>query len=121
MKRRWLIAAATMLASTSALAADLIPWRMTSGSNWNNGYAPGPLGFNLADVSSLSILNLLPEGVKGLLYVGSSNGGCSGDSPQFRALAAGSSRGAGSLRPLLQVTALAASWQDTSNGAQNPQ
>jgi serralysin len=81
--KNWLIAVA-MLASTSALASDLVPWRMTSGSNWNNGYAPGALGFNLADISSLSILNLLPDDVKGLVYVGGSNGGCSGDTPQFR-------------------------------------
>jgi serralysin len=85
MMKRLIAAALFVSVSAPALSADLIPWRMTSGSNWNNGYAPGNLGFNLADVSSLSILNLLPEGVKGLVYVGGSNGGCSGDSPQFRA------------------------------------
>ena len=77
-----------LLCATPVYAADsgLVPWRMASGSNWvNNEYAPGALGFNLADISSLSILNRLPEGVKGIVYIGVSDGGCSGNTPQFRA------------------------------------
>jgi hypothetical protein len=34
----------------------------------NGQYAPGALGFNLADVSSLVNLNRPPGGVKGLVY-----------------------------------------------------
>lgn len=38
------------------------------------GFAPGAAGFNLADVSSLSVLNALPAGVKGLVYLGATSG-----------------------------------------------
>ncbi len=37
-------------------------------------YAPGADGFNLADVSSLGNLNALPAGVKGLVYLGMTDG-----------------------------------------------
>ena len=37
-------------------------------------YAPGVDGFNLADVSSLDALNALPAGVKGLVYLGMTDG-----------------------------------------------
>jgi Ca2+-binding RTX toxin-like protein len=37
-------------------------------------YAPGVDGFNLADVSSVWSLNHLPAGVKGLVWLGTSNG-----------------------------------------------
>jgi hypothetical protein len=44
-------------------------------SNVANGrYAPGGDGFNLADVSSVDQLNSLPSGVKGLVWLGMSNG-----------------------------------------------
>ena len=51
----------------------------TSGSNIVGGngvyaYAPGVDGFNLADVSSLWGLNQLPAGVKGLAYLGMTDG-----------------------------------------------
>ncbi|MCW3474461.1 hypothetical protein [Limobrevibacterium gyesilva] len=39
-----------------------------------NTYAPGAVGFNLADVSSVSGLNSLPAGVQGLVYLGMTNG-----------------------------------------------
>jgi hypothetical protein len=43
--------------------------------NFVNGvYAPAADGFNLADVSSVSLLNSLPSGVKGLVYLGMSGG-----------------------------------------------
>jgi hypothetical protein len=69
-----------------ALAADPTTWRLAAGGNMVNGeFQTGSLGFNLADVSALSNLNRLPDGVKGLIYVGSSAGGCTGNSAQFRA------------------------------------
>ena len=47
----------------------------TANGNFVNGvYAPGADGFNLADVSSVSELNALPPGVKGLVYLGLTNG-----------------------------------------------
>jgi hypothetical protein len=71
---------------SSAFAADPTTWRLAAGGNMVNGeFQTGSLGFNLADVSSLSNLNRLPNGVKGLIYVGSSAGGCTGNSAQFRA------------------------------------
>jgi hypothetical protein len=43
--------------------------------NFVNGvYAPGADGFNLADVGSVSELNALPSRVKGLVYLGLTNG-----------------------------------------------
>lgn len=79
------LAALLSVLAPSALAATPTTWRYAAQGNLVNGdFMPGPLGFNLADVSSLSNLNRLPEGVKGLVYVGGSNGGCSGNSLQFR-------------------------------------
>ena len=43
-------------------------------SNGISTYAPGADGFNLADVSSLDQLNSLPAGVKGLVYLGMTDG-----------------------------------------------
>jgi hypothetical protein len=40
----------------------------------NGNYLPGSIGFNLADVSSVAQLNALPDGVKGLVWVGQCNG-----------------------------------------------
>lgn len=40
----------------------------------NNVYAPGTDGFNLADVSSAAELNALPAGVKGLVWLGMTDG-----------------------------------------------
>lgn len=37
-------------------------------------YAPGNVGFNLADVSHVRQLELLPNGVKGLVWIGQCNG-----------------------------------------------
>jgi hypothetical protein len=37
-------------------------------------YLPGRIGFNLADVSSVAQLHSLPEGVRGLVWVGQCNG-----------------------------------------------
>jgi hypothetical protein len=40
----------------------------------NGNYLPGAAGFNLADISSVTQLNSLPDGVKGLVWVGQCNG-----------------------------------------------
>jgi hypothetical protein len=40
----------------------------------NGSYLPGAVGFNLADVSKLAQLNSLPDGVKGLVWVGQCKG-----------------------------------------------
>ena len=37
-------------------------------------YLPGSIGFNLADVTTVVQLNSLPDGVKGLVWVGQCNG-----------------------------------------------
>lgn len=37
-------------------------------------YAPGKIGFNLADVEDVRQLGLLPDGVKGLVWIGKCNG-----------------------------------------------
>jgi hypothetical protein len=42
--------------------------------NSNGRYLPGAAGFNLADVSTVAQLNSLPDGVKGLVWVGQCNG-----------------------------------------------
>jgi hypothetical protein len=43
--------------------------------NFDGGvYGPGAAGFNLADVSSVDVLNAMPAGVKGLVYVGTTDG-----------------------------------------------
>jgi hypothetical protein len=47
----------------------------TANGNFASGqYDPGSLGFNLADISSPSLLSELPSGVKALVYVGMSDG-----------------------------------------------
>lgn len=40
----------------------------------DGAYLPGKAGFNLADVSSVGVLDSLPAGVKGLVWVGKCNG-----------------------------------------------
>jgi hypothetical protein len=40
----------------------------------NGNYLSGAVGFNLADVNSITQLNSLPDGVKGLVWVGQCNG-----------------------------------------------
>jgi len=82
MNKAYLVA--TFLVSMSIPAVSQETLHYTSGGNMVNGvYAPGPVGFNLADVNSVSNLNRLPEGVKGLIYVSSSLG-CGGDTNAFR-------------------------------------
>jgi hypothetical protein len=40
----------------------------------HGNYLPGSIGFNLADVSTVAQLHSLPEGIKGLVWVGQCNG-----------------------------------------------
>jgi hypothetical protein len=40
----------------------------------DGNYLPGSIGFNLADVSTVAQLDSLPDGVKGLVWVGQCNG-----------------------------------------------
>jgi PKD repeat protein len=50
-------------------------WHYTPNSNFVNGvYVPGAYGFNLADVSSVSDLSMLPAGDKALVYLGMGDG-----------------------------------------------
>jgi hypothetical protein len=48
----------------------------TSNGNFdsNGNYLPGAAGFNLADVNSVTQLKSLPDGVRGLVWVGQCNG-----------------------------------------------
>jgi hypothetical protein len=47
----------------------------SNGNFSSNGiYLPGAIGFNLADVSKVAQLNSLPDGVKGLVWVGQCKG-----------------------------------------------
>jgi hypothetical protein len=52
------------------------PLHYASNGNFSSSgtYLPGVLGFNLADVSSVAQLNSLPDGVKGLVWVGQCKG-----------------------------------------------
>jgi hypothetical protein len=40
----------------------------------HRNYLPGAIGFNLADVNNVTQLNSLPDGVKGLVWIGRCNG-----------------------------------------------
>ena len=50
----------------------------STGNFSGSTYLPGPYGYNLADVSSNSATAALPSGVKGLEYMGDTQGGCAG-------------------------------------------
>lgn len=53
----------------------ITPLHYAANGNFVNGvYIAGEYGFNLADVSSVSVLNTLPAGDKGLVYVGMTGG-----------------------------------------------
>lgn len=56
-------------------SAPMTNLHYTSNSNFQNGtYAPGTVGFNLADVSSVSEVDNLPSNVKALVYLNLCNG-----------------------------------------------
>ncbi len=51
------------------------PLHYTANGNFVNGqYAPGADGFNLADISSASLLSEVPSGDKALVYLGMTGG-----------------------------------------------
>lgn len=80
---KWLLTALACLVASAASAQETKHY--TSGSNMVNGvYVPAPVGFNLADVSSVGNVERLPEGVQALVYISSSMG-CGGDTSAFRA------------------------------------
>src|SRR5262249_22613942 len=64
-----------------AVAAPKTPLHHAPNRNFDlrGNYLPGRVGFNLADVSSVAQLNSLPNGVKGLVWVGQ----CKGVDPTF--------------------------------------
>jgi len=58
----------------------------TPNANFNGStYAPGAVGFNLADISSAGALSTLPTGVKGLVYLGDTSGNTSAFRSQLSA------------------------------------
>lgn len=54
------------------VGGSLTHWHYTANGNFNasGAYAPGAVGFNLADASSVSEVNSLPAGDEALVYVG---------------------------------------------------
>lgn len=65
--------------SANAQTAGIGPatsWHYAANGNFSgNTYTPAECAFNVADVSSVSVLNALPPGVMGLVYIGYSSGG----------------------------------------------
>lgn len=57
------------------MADSITPLHYAPGDNIvNNTFPPGADGFNLADISSVSSLAILPPGAQGLVYVGLTDG-----------------------------------------------
>jgi hypothetical protein len=57
------------------MSDPITPLHYAANGNFDGGtYGPGAAGFNLADVSSVDVLNAMPAGVKGLVYVGTTDG-----------------------------------------------
>jgi hypothetical protein len=67
----------------NAVVGATTRWHYTANGNFgpSGQYLPGAVGFNLADVSSVSDLNRLPAGVLGLVWIGY----CGGPDRTFRA------------------------------------
>jgi hypothetical protein len=63
---------AVSTSTPSAAISVVTRWHYTANGNFgpSGRYLPGPLGFNLADVSSLTQLDGLPAGVLGLVWLG---------------------------------------------------
>lgn len=62
-------------AQTAAIG-PVTTWHFAANGNFSgNTYTPAKCAFNVADVSSVSVLNSLPAGVMGLVYIGYSSGG----------------------------------------------
>jgi hypothetical protein len=64
----------TTASSTSAGPVTSLHYTPNGNFGSNGAYLPGQDGFNLADVSSVSALNSLPAGVKGLVWLGQTDG-----------------------------------------------
>jgi hypothetical protein len=78
-KQRVVIAAIGVLATlTPSPLMSEVGACLHYGANSNfaadGSYLPGSIGLNLADVSSVSQLDSLPQGVKGLVWIGQCNG-----------------------------------------------
>lgn len=67
----------------NSLVGATTRWHYTANGNFgpSGQYLPGAVGFNLADVSSVSDLNRLPAGVLGLVWIGY----CGGPDRTFQA------------------------------------
>ena len=67
----------------SSFPLPLTRWHYAANGNFGSSgqYLPGADGFNLADVSSKYVLNSLPAGVRGLVYLGT----CAGATSSFDA------------------------------------
>jgi hypothetical protein len=66
----------TTTTTTQTIAGPVTNLHYTANGNFDasGNYLPGQDGFNLADVSSVSALDSLPAGVKGLVWLGLGNG-----------------------------------------------
>jgi hypothetical protein len=62
------------LSAPAEFAATRLNFAPTGNFDSNGAYLPAKAGFNLADVSSVTALDSLPAGVKGLAWVGRCNG-----------------------------------------------
>jgi hypothetical protein len=69
-----------------SLSEPAVGWHLAANHNFDDegNFTPGKSGFNLADVSTPSQLDLLPDGVKALVWVGL----CNGTDPAFTQLVA---------------------------------
>ena len=80
LRRTVLVLPLLLLAVLAAACQPSTNLHYTSNGNFSGStYAPGWDRFNLADVSSVGMVNSLPSGVKGLVYIGQ----CSGVTPSF--------------------------------------
>jgi hypothetical protein len=71
LRRTVLVLPLLLLAVLAAACQPSTNLHYTSNGNFSGStYLPGVDGFNLADVSSVSVVNELPAGVKGLVYLG---------------------------------------------------
>jgi hypothetical protein len=68
----------------NSVIGSLTHWHYTANGNFGSSgrYLPGAVGFNLADVSSVSELDSLPAGVLGLVWLGY----CGGPNRRFQAM-----------------------------------
>jgi hypothetical protein len=70
-----LVASLFFVATDLSMSDPLTDLHYAPNGNFvNSPYDPGKVGFNLADIGSVSELNGLPQGVKGLVYLGLTNG-----------------------------------------------